>query len=292
MRIIVQFIGQIFALHVVRREKKHPLPFRMWLYPLPSLVALVGWVLLLASTAGYLLSFIVIIYGSGLLVFILRDPSSSRVTSNTLKTDRTTSRLTTSPASRYSILLRNLLFAGRRFIFDEIPFHACLLRCRENATIVDETRADSDIIGHIGAAREQPRRRTLLHVLKMDERETLSIFLEQADRILPAVNDPEDIHLIVHKLGLGFRHQQVKQRSRTVWLKLEAVRVVEKLDAVLRERFAGLIEILNRGAAIFFREGAAMRDPAQFRRISGRAPLRRVRCRQYHREIVHTHNVR
>ena len=46
-----------------------------------------------------------------------------------------------------------------------------------------------------------------------------------------------------------------------MWLKLEAVRVVEKLDAVLRERFAGLIEILNRAAAIFFCEGAAMRDP-------------------------------
>ena len=76
VRIIVQFIGQIFALHVVRREKKHPLPFRMWLYPLPSLLALVGWVLLLASTAGYLLSLIVIIYGSGLLVFILRDQLS------------------------------------------------------------------------------------------------------------------------------------------------------------------------------------------------------------------------
>src|SRR5262249_49944386 len=42
VRILVQFIGQIFALHVVRQEKKHPLPFRMWLYPLPSLLALVG----------------------------------------------------------------------------------------------------------------------------------------------------------------------------------------------------------------------------------------------------------
>lgn len=73
VRIIVQFIGQIFALHVVRREKKNRLAFRMWLYPLPSLLALVGWVLLLASTTGYLLSLIVIIYGSGLLVFILRD---------------------------------------------------------------------------------------------------------------------------------------------------------------------------------------------------------------------------
>ena len=43
VRIVIQFIGQIFALHVVRREGTHPLPFRMWLYPLPSLVALIGW---------------------------------------------------------------------------------------------------------------------------------------------------------------------------------------------------------------------------------------------------------
>jgi amino acid transporter len=73
VRIVIQFIGQIFAIHVVRRERKHPLPFRMWLYPLPSLVALVGWVFLLATTAGYLLSLLLVVYGSGLLVYILRD---------------------------------------------------------------------------------------------------------------------------------------------------------------------------------------------------------------------------
>src|SRR5262249_26285595 len=50
VRIVIQFIGQIFALHVVHRERNRPLPFRMWLYPLPSLAALVGWVLLLATT--------------------------------------------------------------------------------------------------------------------------------------------------------------------------------------------------------------------------------------------------
>jgi amino acid transporter len=76
VRIIVQFIGQIFALHVVHREKKHPLPFRMWLYPLPSLIALIGWVLLLATTSVNLLCLIAIIYGSGLLIFILRDQLS------------------------------------------------------------------------------------------------------------------------------------------------------------------------------------------------------------------------
>lgn len=73
VRIVIQFIGQIFALHVVRRERKHPLPFRMWLYPLPCLVALTGWVFLLATSHGHLLSLLFVVYGSGLMVFLLRD---------------------------------------------------------------------------------------------------------------------------------------------------------------------------------------------------------------------------
>lgn len=42
-RVVVQFIGQIVALHVLRRTQPDViLPFRMWCYPLPSVVALVG----------------------------------------------------------------------------------------------------------------------------------------------------------------------------------------------------------------------------------------------------------
>jgi amino acid transporter len=78
VRILIQFIGQIVALHVVHREKQHPLPFRMWLYPLPSLVALIGWVLLLATTRVFLLGFIAVIYASGLLVFVVRDKFALR----------------------------------------------------------------------------------------------------------------------------------------------------------------------------------------------------------------------
>jgi hypothetical protein len=73
VRIVIQFIGQIFALHVARKSGKFEMPFRMWLYPLPSLVALVGWVLLLASTERYLLSILFLVYGSGLVIYILRD---------------------------------------------------------------------------------------------------------------------------------------------------------------------------------------------------------------------------
>jgi amino acid transporter len=78
VRILIQFIGQIFALHIVRRENEHPLQFRMWFYPLPSLIALVGWVLILATTKIYLLGLIVIVYVSGLLVYIGRNQAATR----------------------------------------------------------------------------------------------------------------------------------------------------------------------------------------------------------------------
>jgi amino acid transporter len=49
-RILVQFIGQIFALILLRkRAPEMPRPYRMWLYPLPSIIALVGWVFIFAT---------------------------------------------------------------------------------------------------------------------------------------------------------------------------------------------------------------------------------------------------
>jgi amino acid transporter len=67
------FIGQIFAVHVMRRNGKHPMPFHMWLYPLPSIVALVGWIWLLASSAWPLLALTAAVYASGLVAFKIRD---------------------------------------------------------------------------------------------------------------------------------------------------------------------------------------------------------------------------
>lgn len=50
-RILVQFIGQIGAVTLLRRrEPEMPRPYRMWWYPLPSLVALVGWIFILGTT--------------------------------------------------------------------------------------------------------------------------------------------------------------------------------------------------------------------------------------------------
>src|SRR5262249_52906401 len=43
-RILEQFIGQIIAVVLLRRrEPDRPRPFKIWLYPLPCLLAAVGW---------------------------------------------------------------------------------------------------------------------------------------------------------------------------------------------------------------------------------------------------------
>jgi amino acid transporter len=57
-RILVQFIGQIGAVTLLRRrEPELPRPFRMWLYPLPSLIALLGWIFIFATTPLKIIGF-------------------------------------------------------------------------------------------------------------------------------------------------------------------------------------------------------------------------------------------
>jgi len=64
MRILVQFIGQIGAVTLLRRRAPDlTRPYRMWLYPLPSLVALLGWIFIFATTPP-----IVIAFGLGALL--------------------------------------------------------------------------------------------------------------------------------------------------------------------------------------------------------------------------------
>jgi amino acid transporter len=42
-RILIQFIGQIFAVLYLRQDPSRVRPFRMCLYPVPSVIAFVGW---------------------------------------------------------------------------------------------------------------------------------------------------------------------------------------------------------------------------------------------------------
>ncbi len=49
-RILIQFVGQIAALHVLRKRHGFVLPFRMWWYPVPSVIALLGWLYIFATS--------------------------------------------------------------------------------------------------------------------------------------------------------------------------------------------------------------------------------------------------
>jgi amino acid transporter len=50
-RILVQFIGQVIAVWLLRRNQPDLVrPFRVWLYPLPNIVALFGWIFLFATS--------------------------------------------------------------------------------------------------------------------------------------------------------------------------------------------------------------------------------------------------
>jgi len=71
-RILVQFVGQVGAVIWLRRRVPDmPRPFRMWLFPLPALVALVGWIFLFSTSAAKVKAYAVGVVGVGLVGFLL-----------------------------------------------------------------------------------------------------------------------------------------------------------------------------------------------------------------------------
>jgi amino acid transporter len=70
IQIFVQSLAQIGALHLMHR-RGFPLPFRMWLYPIPAVVAALGWLYIaLSSGAVYVGSAVaVILLGAGLYLY-------------------------------------------------------------------------------------------------------------------------------------------------------------------------------------------------------------------------------
>jgi amino acid transporter len=52
-RILVVFVGQIIGLFILRKYRPEvPRPFKMWLYPIPGVLALIGWLFAFVSPAG------------------------------------------------------------------------------------------------------------------------------------------------------------------------------------------------------------------------------------------------
>lgn len=78
-RILVQFIGQIGALIWLRRTQPHAeRPFKMWLYPVPALIAFVGWTFLFATTDLQTMLYGLAILTAGVLVFLVWSRWSGR----------------------------------------------------------------------------------------------------------------------------------------------------------------------------------------------------------------------
>ena len=71
-RILVQFMGQVFGLMMLRRNAPDmPRPYRMWLYPVPAIVALLGWIFVFATTQVQVIFFGIGVLALGGLAFLL-----------------------------------------------------------------------------------------------------------------------------------------------------------------------------------------------------------------------------
>jgi amino acid transporter len=78
-RILIQFIGQIFALSLLRKSAPDmKRPYRMWLYPIPSLIALAGWIFIFATTSLQIIGFGLGSLVLGFLFFLVWSNRSKR----------------------------------------------------------------------------------------------------------------------------------------------------------------------------------------------------------------------
>jgi APA family basic amino acid/polyamine antiporter len=78
-RILVQFMGQVVGLMLLRRQAPDmPRPYRMWLYPVPALIALAGWIFVFATTQVRVILFGVGVLALGFVAFLLWSWRTSR----------------------------------------------------------------------------------------------------------------------------------------------------------------------------------------------------------------------
>jgi len=73
MRIIVQFIGQAVGVMILRKRRgTTDLPYKMPLYPLPVILAILMWLFIFYATGLAVISMFLVVAGSGVVVFFLR----------------------------------------------------------------------------------------------------------------------------------------------------------------------------------------------------------------------------
>jgi APA family basic amino acid/polyamine antiporter len=75
IRILLQFVVQAVGLMVLRvRHPEMPRPFRMWLYPLPALIAIAGFTFILVARKNFMreIRYAVAIVIVGLVIYFVR----------------------------------------------------------------------------------------------------------------------------------------------------------------------------------------------------------------------------
>jgi amino acid transporter len=75
IRIIVQFLAQTIGIIVLRvRRPDLPRPFRMWFYPLPSLIAFAGFLYVLISRPDFFkeIRYAVVLLVLGTIIYLVR----------------------------------------------------------------------------------------------------------------------------------------------------------------------------------------------------------------------------
>jgi len=78
MRILLQFIGQAIGVMLLRKRKANPnLPYksdsyRMPLYPLPAILAIILWLLVFVSTGFAAVKYFALVFASGIFIYLLK----------------------------------------------------------------------------------------------------------------------------------------------------------------------------------------------------------------------------
>jgi amino acid transporter len=78
IRLLVQFIAQIVGLLILRSTRPDvPRPFKMWLYPVPAIVALIGFLYVMFMRDGFTkqLKYALVLIVIGLAVYLVRSYS-------------------------------------------------------------------------------------------------------------------------------------------------------------------------------------------------------------------------
>jgi amino acid transporter len=72
-RVLIQYLPQTIGFFLLRlRAPDLPRPFRMWLYPLPGIISLCGWVYVLATSARNSLLFAFGVFAVGTVAYMAR----------------------------------------------------------------------------------------------------------------------------------------------------------------------------------------------------------------------------